>query len=99
MCACSLSCFKIALLFATLWTIAHQVPLSMGFSRQKYQSGLPCPSLGDLPDPGIEPASLTSPALAGRFFTTSATWEALVKVEQGTIILMPTKYVNYYYEQ
>ena len=90
MCACFLSCFKIVLLFATLWTVAHQFPLSMGFSRQEYQSGLPCPSLGDLPDPGIEPASLTSPALAGRFFTTSATWEALVKVEQATIILMPT---------
>ena len=47
----------------------------MLFSRQEYQSGLPCPSPGDLPDPGIELKSLTSPALAGRFFTTSATWE------------------------
>ena len=45
---------------------------SMGFSRQEYWSGLPCPSPGDLSDPGIEPASFTSPALAGRFFTTSA---------------------------
>ena len=43
----------------------------MGFSRQEYWSGLPCPAPGDLPDPGIEPTSLTSPALAGRFFTTS----------------------------
>ena len=50
--------------------------LSMGFSRQEYQSGLPCPPPGDLPDPGIELASLESPALAGRFFTNSATWEA-----------------------
>ena len=50
--------------------------LSMGFSKQEYWSGLPCPSPGDLPNPGIEPASLTSPALAGGFFTTSATWEA-----------------------
>ena len=49
-----------------------------GFSRQEHWSGLPCPPLGDLPDPGIEPASLMSPALAGRFFTTSAPWEALV---------------------
>ena len=48
----------------------------LGFSRQEYQSRLPCPPPGDLPHPGIEPASLTSPALAGGFFTTSATWEA-----------------------
>ena len=62
----------------TLWdpvTVAHQAPLSMGFSRQEYWSGLPCPPPGDLPDPGAEPTSLTSPALVGRFFTTSATWE------------------------
>ena len=44
-------------LFATPWTVAYQVPLSMGFSRQEYRSGLPFPSLGDLPDPGIEPRS------------------------------------------
>ena len=50
----------------------------MGFSRQEYWSGLPFPSPGDLPDPGIKPASLMSPVLAGGFFTTSATWEALV---------------------
>ena len=62
-------------LFVTLWTIARQASLSMGFSRQKYWSGLPFPSPGDLPNPGIEPTSLMSPALAGRFFTTSATWE------------------------
>ena len=60
----------------TLWTVARQVPLSMGFSRQEYWNGLLCPSAGDLPDPGIEPVSLMSPSLAGRFFTTSATWEA-----------------------
>ena len=53
-------------LFSTPWTIAHQAPLSMGFSKQEYWSGLPFPSPGDLPHPGIEPAS---PALAGRFFT------------------------------
>ena len=41
----------------TPWTVAHQAPLSMGFSRQEYQSGLPFPSLGDLPDPGVEPGS------------------------------------------
>ena len=48
----------------------------MGFSREEYQSGMPCPSPRDLPDPGIEAGSLTSPALAGMFFTTSAIWEA-----------------------
>ena len=58
------------------WTGAHQAPLSMGFSRQEYWSGLPCSHPGDLPDPGVEPASLMSPELAGRFFTTSTTWEA-----------------------
>ena len=63
---------------ATLWTVACQAPLSMGFSRQEYWSRLPCPPPGDLPDPGIEPMSLMSPALAGGFFTTSATWEATV---------------------
>ena len=63
-------------LFATPWTIAHQAPLSMGFSRQEYWSGLPCSPPGDLPNPGIKPASLMSPALAGGFFTTSAIWEA-----------------------
>ena len=64
-------------LFATPWTVAHQVPLSMGFSRQEYWSGLPFPSPEDLPNPGIKPVSLTSSALAGEFFTTSAPWEAL----------------------
>ena len=48
----------------------------MGFSRQEYCNGLPCPLSGDLPDPGIEPESPVSPALAGKFFTTSAAWEA-----------------------
>ena len=57
--------------------VACQVPLSMGFSRQEYWSGLPYPSLGHLPDPGIKLASLISPALVGRFFTTSGTWEVL----------------------
>ena len=63
-------------LFVTLWTRARQVPLSMGFSRQEYWSGLPFPSPGDLPDLGLETTSLKSSALAGGFFTTSATWEA-----------------------
>ena len=59
-----LSCVR---LFVTSWTVAHQAPLSMGFHRQEYQSGLPLPTLGDLPDPGIELVSLTFPVLAGRF--------------------------------
>ena len=60
----------------TLKTVAHQAPLSMGFSRQEYWSGLPCSPPGDLPNLGIEPSSLTSPTTAAEFFTTSATWEA-----------------------
>ena len=68
--------FSCVQLFVTLWTIAHQAPLSMGSSRQEYWSGLPCPSPGDLPKPGIKPTSLTCSALAGGFFITSANWEA-----------------------
>ena len=60
----------------TPWTVAHQAPLSMGFSRQEYWSGLPRPSPGDLPDPGMECKSFLSPVLAGGFFTTSTSWEA-----------------------
>ena len=56
--------------------IAHRAPLSMEFSRQKYWSGLPCPSPWYLPDPGVKSTSLASPSLAGRFFTTGATWKA-----------------------
>ena len=56
---------------ATPWTVACQAPLSMGFSKQEYWSGFPCPPPGDLLDPGIKPTSLLSPALAGGFFTTS----------------------------
>ena len=52
------------------WTVAHQAPLSMEFSREEYWSRLPFPPPGYLPDPGIEPSSLVSPALAGRFLTT-----------------------------
>ena len=73
---CMLSHFSHAWLFATLWTVACQAPLSKGFSRQEYWSGLPCPPPRDLSDPGIESASLVPPALTGMFFTTSATWEA-----------------------
>ena len=63
-------------LYATLWTVACQAPLSMKFSRQEYWSGLPCLPARRLPNPGIKPTSLMSPALAGRFFTISTNWEA-----------------------
>ena len=63
-------------ILAAPWTVAHQAPLSRGFSTQEYWSGLPCPSSGNLPDPGTEATSLMPPALAGRFFTASATWES-----------------------
>ena len=68
--ACVLSCFSCVQLFATLWTVAHQALLSLGFPRQEYWSGLSCPSPGDLSDPRIKPLSPASPALAGGFFTT-----------------------------
>ena len=73
---CARSVPQAVRLFATPWTVACQPPLSMGFSRQEYWGGLPCPSPGDLSNLGIEPTSLMSPALAGGFFTTSASWEA-----------------------
>ena len=78
-------------LFVTLWTVACQASLCMGFSRQEYCSGLPCPPPGDLPNPGIKATSLMSPALAGGFFTTSATWEAPC----GTNIFLPCHLSSY----
>ena len=71
-----LSRFSRVRLCVTPLTAAHQAPPPLGFSRQEYWSGLPFPSLGDLPHPETEPASLASPALAGRFFTVRATREA-----------------------
>ena len=65
-CVCVCVCESCVRLSETLWTVACQSPLTMGFPRQEYWSGLPFPSPGDLPDPGIEPAS---PALSGRFVT------------------------------
>ena len=76
MCCCLFLVAKLCPAVWNPWTVARQAPLSMEFSRQEYWSGVPLPPPGDLPDPGIEAASLTSPALASRFFTTSATWEA-----------------------
>ena len=71
-----LSHFSYVRLTVTPWTAARQAPLSLGFSRQEYWGGSLCPPPEDLPSPGIEPASLVSLALEGKFFTTSATWEA-----------------------
>ena len=73
--ACVVSHLSRIWLFTTLWTGAHQVPLSMEFPRQGYWSELPCLPPRDLTHPGIEPPSVMSPALSGRFFTTSAKWE------------------------
>ena len=95
-------------LFATLWTVVHQAPLSMGFSRQEFWSGLPFPPPGDLPNPGIEPAS---PALAGRFFTTETPgkpkppftwrhfqfWKWLIK--RGTMILSRTSGMRIFFNR
>ena len=79
--ACLLSCFSRVPLFATPWSVAHQAPLSIEFSRQEYWSVLQCPPW-DLPNGEIEPQSLMSLTLAGRFFTTRAAWEAL-KWQEG----------------
>ena len=62
----------------TPWTVTRQAPLSMGFSSQEHWSKSSVPSPGNLPNIGIQPVSLASPALAGGFFTTSASWEALI---------------------
>ena len=64
--------------FVTLWTVAHQAPLSIGFSRQEYQSGLPCPPPGDLLDPGIEPASPVSKALKADSLPTEPPGKSLI---------------------
>ena len=73
LCVCVLSRVQCS---TTSWTIAHQAPLSMKFSKQEYLRGLPFFPPGDLPNPGIEPLSFMSPAFAAWLFTTSTTWEA-----------------------
>ena len=83
LCVCMPSCFSHIQRFVTPCTVAHQAPLSMEFSRQEFWSVLPCPSLEDLPDPGIEPA------LAGGFFITSATWEVSVFLFITTCLTAP----------
>ena len=75
-CVYMLTCFSRVQLLGTLWTVARQAPVFMGFSRQEHWSGLPWPPPGALSNPGTKLMSLTYPALAARFFTTRATWEA-----------------------
>ena len=74
-CVLLLSCCSRVQLFVTPWTVTHRAPLSMGFSRQKYWSGLPCPPPGDLPDPRIELVSLKSPPWTGAFCPPGKPWE------------------------
>ena len=79
-CACMLRCFSCIWLSAISWTVAHQTPLSVGFSRQEYWSGLSFPFPRDPPDPGIEPVSPMAPTLArGFFFTTEPPGKPLIK--------------------
>ena len=78
-----LSCFSHVQLFVTFWTVACQVPLSMGFSRQEYWNGLPYPPPEDLPDSETELTSLTSPGLEGGFFTTSAIYGSSIYFHYG----------------
>ena len=83
---CVLSHISRVQLCVTLWTVARQAPQSMGFSKQENWSGLPFPSPGDLSDSEIEPMSLKSSALVGRFFNNGTTWEAIHDI--GSPIMM-----------
>ena len=91
---CILSHFSCVRLFATPWTVPHQTPLSMGFSRQEFWSGFHAILQGVFLTQRIKPASLMSPVLADRFFITSATWEAPKKdrgyLKRGTTIVIFT---------
>ena len=84
---CMIGHFSCVQLFVTLWTIAHQAPLSMGFSRQEYWNGLPFLPPGDLPNLGINMV-LTRRALAGGFFATSATWECLYPTVLWSLLVL-----------
>ena len=88
-CMCMHSHFSHVELFATQWTVAHQAPLSTGFSGQEDWSRLPRSPPGDLPHPGVESVSLMSPALADRFFPTRATWEAHLGSHWTIFLLKP----------
>ena len=89
-CACMLSRFSHVQVFVTLWPITCQALLSTGFSMGEYWSGWPCLPPGDLPGPGIEPASLMSPALAGRFFTTTEDLSAGLK--RNRFLALPQRF-------
>ena len=92
-CMCAQSCR----VFATPLTVAHQAPLSMGFSRQEYWSGLPFPPPGSLPYPGIKPTSLMSPVSAGRFFTTEPLGKPLLPFFLILSLFLPsTKLTGFY---
>ena len=84
---CVLSCFSYVLLSMTLWTIAHQAPLSRGFSRKEYWGGSPAPLHRIFLTQGLTPRFLLSPTLAGGFFTTSANWEVPNSSIRGMWIL------------
>ena len=73
-------CAVLSLTLRSPWTVTCQTPLPMESSRQEFWNGVPFATPGGLPNPGIEPMSLASPVLAGGFFTTSTTWEALTVV-------------------
>ena len=87
---CMLSCFSRVRLFTTLWTIPHQAPLSMGFSKQEHWSELPALLQRIFPAPESKPASLMSPTLAARFFTMSTTWEAQKQIRREKYKILPT---------
>jgi len=78
--------------FVLLWTVAHQASLSMGFPRQEDWNGLPFLPSGDLPNPGIEPASPAAPALAGEFFTTvppgKPLWAGYTRMRKTTVLAL-----------
>ena len=76
--------FSCVWFFVTTWTVAHKAPLSVGFSRQEYWSGLLFPFPRDIPNPGIEPAPLKFPALTGGFFTPTVIWAALLLLPHVT---------------
>ena len=93
-CVCVLSRVR---LFATPWTVARQAPLSMGFSRQRYWSGLPFPPPGDLPNPGVEPASLASPDLAVRPFTREALIHRSPTLQEDSLFSWSTREAQEYW--
>ena len=95
LCCAILSHFSHVWLFVTLWTVAHQVPLSMGFSRQEYWSGLPCPPPADLPSPGIEPASPIPPALQADSLPTESAGKPEVNISAAhqILLILPSRHL------